>query len=38
MRCCAPVLLLLIIAHVGAVAVHQLVWKTGLITRMMRPG
>jgi len=32
------VLLLLIIAHVGAVAVHQLVWKTGLITRMMRPG
>jgi cytochrome b561 len=31
-------LLLLILAHVGAVAVHQLVWKTGLIARMMRPG
>ncbi|MGP1357976.1 cytochrome b [Roseicyclus sp.] len=31
-------LLFLILAHVGAVAVHQLVWKTGLIARMMRPG
>lgn len=30
-------LLLLILAHVGAVAVHQFVWKTGLITRMIRP-
>jgi cytochrome b561 len=29
-------LLLLIVAHVGAVAVHQLVWKTGLMKRMMR--
>lgn len=29
-------LLLLIVAHVGAVAVHQLVWKTGLMARMMR--
>jgi len=29
-------LLLLVIAHVGAVAVHQLVWKTGLMKRMMR--
>ena len=29
-------LLLLILAHVGAVAVHQLVWKTGLMKRMMR--
>ncbi|MBF9058937.1 cytochrome B [Rhodobacterales bacterium HKCCSP123] len=28
--------LLLILAHVGAVAVHQLVWKTGLMKRMMR--
>jgi cytochrome b561 len=31
------VLLLLIVAHVGAVAVHQFVWKTGLIRRMTRP-
>jgi len=30
-------LLLLIIAHVAAVAVHQLVWKTGLMRRMMVP-
>ena len=29
-------LLALILAHVGAVAVHQLVWKTGLLKRMMR--
>lgn len=29
-------LLLLIAAHVGAVAVHQLVWKTGVMKRMMR--
>jgi cytochrome b561 len=31
------VLLLLIVAHVGAVAIHQFVWKTGLIRRMTRP-
>jgi cytochrome b561 len=30
-------LMLLIIAHIGAVVVHQVVWKTGLLTRMMRP-
>ena len=30
-------LLVLIVAHVGAVAVHQLVWKTGLMFRMTRP-
>jgi len=30
-------LLLLILAHIGAVVVHQFVWKTGLITRMVRP-
>jgi len=31
------VLFVLILAHVGAVLVHQFVWKTGLIARMMRP-
>ncbi|AHM04168.1 Cytochrome B561 [Roseibacterium elongatum DSM 19469] len=31
------VLLILIIAHVGAVALHQWVWKTGLIRRMTVP-
>ena len=31
-------LLLLILAHIGAVVVHQLLWKTGLVSRMMRPG
>jgi cytochrome b561 len=30
-------LILLILAHIGAVVVHQVVWKTGLITRMTRP-
>jgi cytochrome b561 len=30
-------LMFLILAHIGAVVVHQLVWKTGLITRMTRP-
>ncbi len=30
-------LILLILAHIGAVIVHQVVWKTGLITRMTRP-
>lgn len=30
-------LILLILAHVGAVVVHQVIWKTGLITRMTRP-
>lgn len=29
-------LLLLILAHIGAVILHQSVWKTGLITRMTR--
>ncbi len=29
-------LLALIVAHIGAVAMHQFVWKTGLITRMVR--
>lgn len=29
-------LLLLILAHVGAVAMHQMVWKTGILKRMMR--
>ena len=29
-------LLLLILAHIGAVAMHQLVWKTGILRRMMR--
>jgi len=31
------VLLVLILAHVGAVLVHQFVWKTGLLSRMTRP-
>jgi cytochrome b561 len=31
------VLLLLIVVHVGAVVVHQLVWKTGIMQRMTRP-
>jgi len=31
-------LLALIVAHVGAVILHQAVWKTGLLTRMTRPG
>jgi cytochrome b561 len=31
------VLMLLILAHIGAVVVHQLVWKTGLLRRMTRP-
>ncbi len=30
-------LLVLIVAHVGAVVMHQFVWKTGLIARMTRP-
>lgn len=30
-------LLALIALHVGAVAVHQFVWKTGLLDRMRRP-
>lgn len=30
-------LLVLILAHIGAVLVHQFVWKTGLISRMTRP-
>lgn len=30
------VLAVLIVAHVGAVALHQLVWKTGLMARMLR--
>ncbi len=30
-------LLLLILAHVGAVVVHQFVWKTGLMQRMKVP-
>jgi cytochrome b561 len=29
-------LMLLIIAHIGAVALHQLVWKTRLMARMMK--
>jgi len=29
-------LMILILAHVGAVIVHQVVWKTGLIKRMMK--
>lgn len=29
-------LFLLILAHIGAVAVHQFVWKTGLMDRMRR--
>lgn len=32
------VLLLLIVAHVGAVLVHQFVWKTNLLDRMRKPG
>ncbi|MBT8409149.1 MAG: cytochrome b/b6 domain-containing protein [Alphaproteobacteria bacterium] len=31
------VLFALILAHVGAVLVHQFVWKTGLIRRMVAP-
>jgi cytochrome b561 len=31
-------LLFLIVAHVGAVVLHQAVWRTGLLARMMRPG
>lgn len=30
-------LLLLILLHVGAVLVHQLVWRTGLLSRMRTP-
>lgn len=30
-------LLVLIVAHVGAVVIHQVVWKTGLMRRMMTP-
>ncbi len=30
-------LVLLILVHIGAVAVHQFVWKTGLLRRMTRP-
>lgn len=29
-------LLVLILAHVGAVVVHQFVWKTGVMARMLR--
>jgi len=29
-------LLVLILAHLGAVGMHQLVWKTGILRRMMR--
>lgn len=32
------VLLVLIVMHVAAVAVHHVVWKTNLIRRMTRPG
>ncbi|MCU4653179.1 cytochrome b/b6 domain-containing protein [Roseibacterium sp. SDUM158016] len=31
------ILMIVILAHVGAVLVHQFVWKTGLLRRMMRP-
>lgn len=31
------VFIALVVAHVGAVAVHQFVWKTGLLARMTRP-
>ena len=31
-------MILLILAHVGAVVVHQLVWRTGVLARMTRPG
>ena len=31
-------LLFLIVAHVGAVVLHLFVWKTGLLSRMTRPG
>jgi cytochrome b561 len=30
-------LLFLIVAHVGAVILHQVLWKTGVLTRMTRP-
>jgi len=30
-------LLFLIVAHVGSVILHQVVWKTGLLRRMTRP-
>ena len=30
-------LFFLILAHIGAVAVHQFVWKTGLLQRMITP-
>jgi cytochrome b561 len=30
-------LLFLIVAHVGAVILHQALWKTGVLTRMTRP-
>jgi cytochrome b561 len=30
-------MIVLILAHIGAVVVHQVVWKTGVMTRMMRP-
>jgi cytochrome b561 len=29
-------LMLLILTHIGAVVVHQVVWKTGILTRMTR--
>jgi cytochrome b561 len=31
-------LLFLVVAHVGAVVLHQAVWRTGLLARMTRPG
>jgi cytochrome b561 len=30
-------LIVLILGHIGAVVVHRVVWKTGLLTRMTRP-
>jgi cytochrome b561 len=33
-----PIFILLILLHVGAVAVHQLTWGDGVLRRMMTPG
>ena len=34
---CRALLLLLILGHIAAVAMHQLVWKTGVLERMRTP-
>lgn len=33
----SKLLFALVVLHIGAALVHQFVWRTGLLTRMMRP-